>query len=81
MAAVRTRSGDLRVAMQQRTMGGVEQVVVATSVPVGSSFSFRSRNLDGGAGVPALVQSADGAWLIVGWREMTSIRARRVCAP
>lgn len=81
MGAVRTRSGDLRVAMQQRTMGGVEQIVVSTSVPIGSSFSFRSRNLDGGAGVPALVSSSDGAWLIVAWREMTQIRARRVCAP
>ena len=81
MGAVRTRSGELRVAMQQRTMGGVEQVVLSTSVPVGTSFSFRSRNLDGGAGVPAIVSSSDNAWVVVAWREMTQIRARRVCAP
>jgi hypothetical protein len=81
MSAFRTQAGDLQVAMQERVPGAGERVVVGTSVPVGNSYTFRLRNLDGGAGPPGLVPSADQAWLIVGWREANQLRARKVCAP
>lgn len=81
-SAFRTQSGDLNVAMQERVPGGGQQIVVGTSVPVSDTFSFRLRNLDGGAGVPAVVASSvEPGWLFVGWRDMTSIRVRKVCAP
>lgn len=81
MAAFRTQAGDLQVAMQERVPGAGERIVVGTSLPVGNSFTFRLRNLDGGAGPPGLVNSTDQSWLIVGWREASQIRARKVCAP
>ncbi|MBL8920165.1 MAG: hypothetical protein JNJ54_14965 [Myxococcaceae bacterium] len=81
MSAFRTPAGDLQVAMQERVPGGGERVVVGTSAPVGTTFTFRLRNLDGGAGPPGLVPSADQSWLIVGWREANQLRARKVCAP
>jgi hypothetical protein len=81
-ASFRTPAGDLTLAMQERVPGGGQQIVVGTSVPVGDTFSFRLRNLDGGAGVPAVVASSvEPGWLFVGWRDMTSIRVRKVCAP
>lgn len=81
-SAVRTQAGDLHLAMQERTPGGGQQIVVGTSVPVGDTFSFRLRNLDGGAGVPAVLTSTlEPAWLLVGWRDTNSIRIRKVCAP
>ncbi len=68
--------------MQERVPGGGQQIVLGTSVPVGDTFSFRLRNLDGGAGVPAVVASSvEQGWLFVGWRDTTSIRVRKVCAP
>lgn len=81
MATVRTQSGVHQVVMQERPVGSGQQLVVASSFPNGDSISFRPRNLDGGAGVPQLVPASDPAWLLVGWREGTSIRARRVCSP
>jgi hypothetical protein len=45
MSAVRSPAGDVTIAMQQRIAGGAEQLVLATSVPVANTFTFRSRNL------------------------------------
>ncbi len=76
----RARSGELQVVMQQR-LAGVQQLVLGTSVPTGGTFAFRLRALDGGYGLPQLVPAATAGWLIVGWRDGSTISARRACAP
>ncbi len=81
MSCFRNQAGDVHIAMQQRVQGGGQDIVLATSVPVADTFTFRLRSLDGGAGAPQLVPSLEQGWLIVGWREGTTVVARKVCAP